>query len=165
MGNTDKLYGRIKKHIPRSKDPVLVILKAHLLIEERLHGLIQNHLLHPEKLGDARLTFLQSLRLCQAMTHDPKLFLWRFVERLNQVRNKLTHHLDIPDIEAMLDSLLKAWDDSEAVKPIGQGERIRGLKNVIVMACGFLEGFRMEQKAVMDDLRQRRRRRSAGETP
>jgi hypothetical protein len=56
----------IRQHLDKTDDPILVILRAHLLIEERLRDILARICRLPDELGAARLSFHQALCLCRA---------------------------------------------------------------------------------------------------
>jgi hypothetical protein len=98
---------RFLEHMPRSGDPELTLLKGHLLIEEMLQLLICEKVVNPAALEDARLTFYQRLCLAQALYNDQFLeWVWAAVEKLNAVRNKLSHTLKPRDIQTKLDEFV-----------------------------------------------------------
>lgn len=67
-----ELAKRIIKHIPRSKDPILVIIKCHLLIEERLERIIASQVETPALLKNTKFTFDQKFLLAQALSGYPE---------------------------------------------------------------------------------------------
>lgn len=157
---TSDLEERIKQHLPRSRDPILVIIKGHLLIEECLHGIIENTLRDASRLPDARLTFHQAVCLCEAICGHPKGSLpWAFVRRLNEVRNRLAHRLDHDDVDALVDSLIHSYDGDTSVVPSSPSERIRWLKNTIMIVCGMLDGFRLQQAFTKEEMEHEWRQR------
>jgi len=54
------------KLLPRNDDRTLLILKAHLLVEEQVRQIVDERLLHPTALGDAKLTCHQAICLAEA---------------------------------------------------------------------------------------------------
>ena len=75
----------------RSDDPVLVILRGHLLIEVHLRDILARAFKAPEELEDARLTFYHVLAVTRAIVGRPDDPVWPFIKRLNEVRNKIAH--------------------------------------------------------------------------
>ena len=59
-------FRRFLGKLPHGKDVELVILKAHLLIEEQIRQIVDERLKTPAALRDARLTFHQAFCLAQA---------------------------------------------------------------------------------------------------
>jgi hypothetical protein len=58
---------RFRKHLPRSSDLTLVVLKGHLLMEEQIDGLISDLLPNPDALALARPNLFFRLRLARAL--------------------------------------------------------------------------------------------------
>ncbi|MCR9248573.1 MAG: hypothetical protein NXI31_26400 [bacterium] len=134
---------RIKAQLPRSRDPVLVVLKGHLLVEEQLDRLIAASCRRPEDLDQARLTFSQKLSLASALigSFSQK----RFVERLNRMRNKLAHRLDGYSLEQELNDVLRSYDSEEfaeyGVAKLSTLRRLGYLKRMVALTCGILAGI------------------------
>jgi len=129
----------IKHHLDKTDDPTLLILRAHLLVEERLRDVLGRICQSPAELPAARLSFYQVLCLCRAVVgrHDEPA--WGFVGRLNEVRNRMAHNLDPGDLDELLGS---------AVEKLGSGYADR-LKTPIdrfrvaaFYACGYFDAIR-----------------------
>ncbi len=58
---------RYMRILPPTTDLTLLVLKGHLLIEEQLNLFLETELKHYSILKDARLTFLQKLKIVQSM--------------------------------------------------------------------------------------------------
>jgi hypothetical protein len=87
-------FARFLKLLPHGRDRELVILKAHLLVEEQLRQLIAERVRNREVLPKARLTFSQCISVARAFFpagHDPSL--WKGLEQLNEIRNAFSHQL------------------------------------------------------------------------
>ena len=95
---------RIKGQLPRSRDPILVVLKGHLLLEEALEQLISASCDVPSELEKARLTFAQKLSLVCALSPILSDSDRSFVRKLNAMRNKMAHRLDGFDAEHELNA-------------------------------------------------------------
>ncbi|PIX24833.1 MAG: hypothetical protein COZ69_05005, partial [Deltaproteobacteria bacterium CG_4_8_14_3_um_filter_45_9] len=95
---------QIKDNLDRTDDPTLLTIRAHLLVEERLREVLARICQSPDELPAARLSFYQVLYLCRAVVdrHDDPP--WDFVARLNEVRNRMAHHLDPGDLDELLGS-------------------------------------------------------------
>jgi hypothetical protein len=93
-------FARFLKLLPHGRDRELVILKAHLLVEEQLRQLIAERVRNREPLLKARLTFSQCISVARAFLpagHDPGL--WKGLEQLNEIRNAFSHQLSPARIE------------------------------------------------------------------
>jgi hypothetical protein len=76
-------------------DEAVIILKGHLVLEERLNAIFKKFVFNPDHLERARLTFAQKLAVARSISLDQdKHSLWELVEKLNTLRNKLSHSLD-----------------------------------------------------------------------
>jgi len=64
---TGHVYERMRRLLPRSTDLVVIVLKGHLLIEERLEAIMQEQVQHPASLKKAELSFYQKLCMCRAL--------------------------------------------------------------------------------------------------
>jgi len=58
-------FGTMKQHLDRTDDPTLLILRAHLLVEERLRDVLARICRSSEEVPAARLSFHQVLCLCR----------------------------------------------------------------------------------------------------
>ena len=106
-----------QKHKFRSEsdDLLFLILKGHLLIEEKLDAIIAIHF-GDEKLSKAlNLRFQQKARLAEAICTqyfnnswwDP--FLWPAIQLLNNVRNELAHKLESEKIREHVARLIRLY--------------------------------------------------------
>lgn len=86
-------------HLPfKDQDDISVILRGHLLLEEQLICYVCRRFHRPDRLG--RFNFTQNLRLAEA-ANEIEAFDWVFEScgKLNHIRNKMAHALDLGDIE------------------------------------------------------------------
>ena len=75
-------------------DDALIVLKGHLVIEERITAAIEKFVWHPEYVERARLTFAHKMQLARAISMDQsESTMWELIDKLNAVRNKLAHSL------------------------------------------------------------------------
>jgi uncharacterized protein YutE (UPF0331/DUF86 family) len=143
--NSDERLARIKRHLPRSQDLTLLVLKGHLLVEEQLERILESHCSHASELADARLTFRQKLQLVRALTGTGLLDAreGRFIEKLNSVRNKMAHRLDGFDGEGEIAGLLEFFADHDTPNPrdLPLRQKLSWLRSTIAIVCGILEGF------------------------
>jgi hypothetical protein len=88
-------------------DLQMVLLKAHLLIEELLQSFLEHSVINGALLADARLSFHQRLLLAQALHPDPSRFdtewVWSSVRALNSLRNQMVHNIEPKEFDAQLD--------------------------------------------------------------
>jgi hypothetical protein len=94
---------RFTRLVTFSPDPLVLILKGHLLIEEQLNKFLVTGTSKPETLIDARLSFHQTLRIAQAIggaLFSDELVL--LIEKLNALRNRLAHMAEPQGIDDKL---------------------------------------------------------------
>ena len=142
---TQYIYERFRRLLPRSTDLVLLVLKGHLLIEERLQAMIDEQVEHPRSLTNARLTFYQKLRICQALLGHPGLREWRFLESLNSLRNRLAHNAEVSDVEEDVDRLINYLSNDSNEVSESPRRRATALKNAFMFACAVLAGISMQK--------------------
>ena len=98
------------RHMPVSGDSSLAILKAHLLVQERLWSILRNRLPKPSILEgkNKEIEFSKILLFVQALIPDDELelqnasWVWDAVTSLNTLRNKIGHKLDYTGISDSL---------------------------------------------------------------
>lgn len=94
--------------LPNTNDVALAVLKGHLVIEELLYALAEEHCPNPEHLSKARLSFAQLNSVVQALVSVPvPQEAWQGIAELNGLRNALAHKLRPQDIEGRLERLYK----------------------------------------------------------
>lgn len=90
------------QHMPYGEsDLTLIVLKGHLLIEQKIREFIRERMLTPTALDMARLNAHQAICLAEALTlpnEEPKN-LWSVIRKVNSLRNQLAHKLEPQDIE------------------------------------------------------------------
>lgn len=87
----------------------VLILRAHLLIEEELRVLIDINLKYAEKFEHRQFSFNQCLILVSSIYGDQKLWLWESIKHLNGIRNILAHKLN-PEEEIKIENKLEKID-------------------------------------------------------
>src|SRR6266536_2359317 len=117
-------------------------IKGHVLIEERLSQILDLALGKPEIVSKARLTFVQKLRIVQAMSFlDAKDEMWEVALTLNRLRNEMAHRLDSPKIEEIMRDIYRlmrlapaAGDSPQKVDAV----KMESLALAVIFAHGFL---------------------------
>ncbi len=135
-----EVYARFRRLLPRSRDPLLVVLKAHLLAEERLDWILRELARSPSALRDAQLSFHQKLKLCNALLGEVGAREWRFLAALNKLRNALAHNVELSDVEPRIDAAIQTLDPKEQVRFKGRAQRLTALKNAVMISCALMEG-------------------------
>ena len=113
-------WQRFIKHLPPGSDLLTVVLKSHLLIEEKLTELINLSVVDPTPLSGFRLSFEIKQRFAQSLVRisgAPNF--WPTITALNNVRNRLGHEVEPLD----LDKKLSVFFDAAEGHP-GQPNRL-----------------------------------------
>ena len=96
--------------MPDGEDITLIILKAHLLVEELLDEIIGAHCQNKKALSDVQISFSVKLKLAEALSgRDDMAHGWKMGEKLNSLRNALAHSLEHPLEQRRLDSFLSLY--------------------------------------------------------
>ncbi len=151
MDNKNKKYfDKLKVHLPIAKDPTVVILRGHLLIEELLDDIISFYLKEPSAINDARLTFFQKMRLAQGILgkkNDDST--WKVIEALNRLRNQISHRLPDANLIDKMNPILKAiFEDEFDQIPEDIYSKSKALRKGIIFHCAMLSGMIEGMKAV-----------------
>lgn len=141
--NSHEYFGRLKYHLPRVKDPTVVILRGHLLIEELLDELIAANLKDSDAIHDARLTFHQKLCIVQAFIGRVRSgHILEPIFALNKLRNEIGHRLPDATLIKKLDSVLKEFLEDEFDQiPTDVYSKSKALRKSIIFHCAMLHGF------------------------
>lgn len=102
-------FKRFLERLPHGNDVDLVILKAHLLIEEQVNAIIRERLRSPVALLDEdRFESFYRIRLAQAFFEPDHLpWLWDAVIRLNKLRNRVAHSLEPKGRDSIMQNIVK----------------------------------------------------------
>ena len=106
------VYDLFLEHMPdQDADLELVILKGQLLVEYRLKEFVNERLLSPPALADARLTAHQVICLAEAMCLDNEDPHWLFgmARKLNSLRNALAHNLAPSGMKERVDAFVAEY--------------------------------------------------------
>jgi hypothetical protein len=81
---------RYLKMMPQQDDLSLIVLKGHLLIEERLERVLQAAFPNPEHLDAMKLQFARKVQLCRAVSRGVSdSTAWSLINCINVLRNNL----------------------------------------------------------------------------
>ncbi len=130
---------QISEHLDKTDDQILVILRAHLLVEERLRDILARISQAPEELKTARLSFHQALYLCRAVIDRQDEPAWDFMARLNEVRNRIAHHLDPGNFDELLGSVVVKLRPDYADHLDTPLDRFRA---AVTYTCGYLDALK-----------------------
>jgi hypothetical protein len=118
---TVEAFRRFLKFLPHGRDLELVILKAHLLIEEQIWHLLTERVHNPEALRRANLSAAQKINLAQSffpVDHDPGL--WKSLQTLNTMRNDIAHTIESKKLQDSIADFINAF--SFELPPALQGQ-------------------------------------------
>ena len=126
----------VKKHIGEVDDPILLILKSHLLIETFLNSFIQKFFQNPKAVLDARLSFRQTLLIVKALHgYGEKEWLWEAIDRLNRLRNDLAHNIEPESFDSNLRSFVKKTEEHIDLEKYSRAEKLR---MTLLILCGVV---------------------------
>ncbi|MBZ9674507.1 hypothetical protein [Mesorhizobium sp. ES1-1] len=105
------------EHLDGIDDPLLMLLKGHLIVERLLHDILAESVTNTR--NDENLGFFRTMSRVRALypiigntsPSDSDRF-WASIEALNQLRNRMAHRLDHGDIGSLLNQLLILDDPS-----------------------------------------------------
>ena len=129
--------------MPLVKDPTVVILRGHLLVEELLDELIAANLKDSDAIRDARLSFYQKLCIVQGFIgRASKENILKPIFTLNRLRNELGHNLPDATLTKKVDNALKDFfpDDFDQIAH-DIYSKSKALRKGIIFLCAQLYGF------------------------
>ena len=103
-------FKRFVTRLPHGMDTDLVILKAHLLIEEEVNAILRVRLKNPESiLSEERFESIYRIRLAQGFFEpDFQPWLWHALTQLNKLRNRVAHSIDPKGRENIMEDIVEA---------------------------------------------------------
>jgi hypothetical protein len=126
-----------------------IILKVHLVLEERLTRIIGKFVFHAELVQSAKLRFIQKIEIARSISLDEHgNRMWELFNSINELRNQLAHSLDPERRDLKTQNLRSLYYDICKADP-GIGEEKKHDDKVIVsfaitQCFGFLETFERE---------------------
>ena len=126
-------FKRFLTRLPHGADVDLLILKAHLLVEEQVNALIRERLKSPDVLLQEE-RFESIYRICLAQSffepgHWP--WLWRSIGQLNKLRNRVAHQIDPKGRDNIMEDIVQSI-------PSTAGKDSRPLQERFEFALWFL---------------------------
>lgn len=83
------------KYMPPGDDVALIVLKAHLLIEQHLDRVLEAAVPDPGRLDGLRLNFARKAQLCRTFARNVgRSCVWALLDAINSLRNDLVHQLE-----------------------------------------------------------------------
>lgn len=126
-------------------DTAQIVLKGHLVAEDLMNKGLRAFLLHEEHLDKARLGFAQKIELCRGISlSDNQNNMWNLLQKINKVRNVLSHSLDPERRQTVIQSLKSIYDqefDRSTRIYEGMSEESALCVSAIGGAVGFLHSF------------------------
>ena len=135
-------FHRLLQHLPKDNDLSLLVLKGHLLMEERLFDLLERSVRNPEYVKRANLRTGQLIAVVAGLHWSPdRAWVWHMAWGLNKLRNELSHRLESKDLTRLIDEFLKPVADR-----VPEGARFFGDSPAGRLRAGicFLHGALME---------------------
>ena len=130
-----------------------LLLKGHLLLEEALSRILDQHVFHREHLKACRLRFNEKVHLCRALClRKHRLGEWDLVVAINQLRNELAHNLQSAAREKKVNRVKELYF-REAAGLEGLDD-LKGQPDAVILfyACahcaGFLASFEADARAL-----------------
>lgn len=105
----DAFMGFVKR-LPHGKDVDLIILKAHLLVEEQINAILRERLPNPDVLLREE-RFESVYRICLAQSFFPPGHLpwvWHAVVQMNKLRNRVAHSIDPKGRENIMEDIVRS---------------------------------------------------------
>jgi hypothetical protein len=150
-GEEEDFEERFRRHLPRSRDLALIVLKGHLLMEEAVERLLASLLVNPAALEKIDISVFVRLRLVRALLPAREIYdVLDAAEKLNTLRNKLAHHLEHPHVERLANEFVRSFEDESV--PVSEFEKepmARRLKRCLGFLGGRLTGYAEGRLAIL----------------
>lgn len=144
LNNIQKKFYEEVKYVDETAQ---ILLKGHLVIEDSMNQALEAFVLHGEHIKDARLQFNQKLKLCKAISCDNKNNMWNLIEKINVLRNKLSHSLEPSGRKKAIESLASIYDQEFGPQTRvidGMSEEAALCMAAITGSLGYLNSFLSE---------------------
>ncbi|MDA3788301.1 MAG: hypothetical protein PF503_07375 [Desulfobacula sp.] len=144
----DKILEKFIQYMPKGDDLTLV-LKGHLLLEEKLELIISSFFPNAKVIHRARFSFHNKTVLSQAICwRQPDDEMWSLITLINSLCNDLAHNLESNKRESRCDAVIQkhleiSANDSD-YNDLKQCPKSDQLKLAFIHALGFLENFRLD---------------------
>jgi len=103
----DDAFQEYLNHMPKDNDPLLLVLKGHLLIEQQLGGILAVAIPSVEYLELGKRKFIEKLRLCRSFARTQQASpAWELMLAINTLRNAYAHSLEPPDLQTKTDRVI-----------------------------------------------------------
>lgn len=116
-------FRRFVTLLPHGKDLILVILKGHLLIEEQLRQIVDEHVKKPEALAMAHLNCFQVICLAEAFCSDRAApWVWKALRNLNSLRNDTAHNIEPKRFQQRIEGIVWTVGENSIFAGSGFGD-------------------------------------------
>lgn len=134
---------RFRDFFPDTNDPVLMVLKAHLLSEEVLGEIIAANCIEPEALANIEMGYFLKVRFAKALASDKAgKFIWEMAEALNSLRNVLAHKLDSKNVTLKREKFIAIVERTRNAPLDGNDDqRLRHALQYFLGSISFLETY------------------------
>jgi|AntRauTorcE11898_2_1112593.scaffolds.fasta_scaffold01229_7 hypothetical protein len=103
-------FKRFLNLFPHGADQTFVILKGHLLIEEQVWQVIEENVKSSTPLKELRLGCHAEIAFAESLVaNDSEEDLWKFLRRLNNIRNKIAHNVKPTGLNESIDSFVNDY--------------------------------------------------------
>jgi hypothetical protein len=93
--DTQKFIEKVTQHFADVDPLTQVVLKGHLLLEERLNATLRHSLYNPELLDTMKLNFHHKMLFAQSFAVSKRgAGIWELIAAINALRNGIAHSLD-----------------------------------------------------------------------
>jgi hypothetical protein len=114
-------FRRFLSLLPHGGHRDLVLLKAHLLIEEQIRRIIDINLPNPKAIVDTRIDCHQAICLAQAFfSANSQPWLWASVKKLNSIRNDVAHKLEPKGLNDKIEEFCDSFPSGFSALPSDQ---------------------------------------------
>ncbi len=150
--NKEEPWKRFQKHMPRSNDITLIILKGHLLVEQELNDILDIELRYSRALYDVKITFYHRLAIVKSIYGTPLSggFPYDEIKKLNTLRNRLVHSLEPKDLEKHVELFLRMFENPDSASEFAKQTLGKRLKLCLAGLCGLIHGFEEGWKAGLE---------------
>jgi hypothetical protein len=116
-------FRRFVTMLPHGQDPVLVVLKGHLLIEEQLRQIVDEHVKRPKALMKAQFSCSHVICLAEAFCDDRAAsWLWESLRNLNSLRNDIAHKIEPKKFQERLARIVSSVGENSVFAGGGFGD-------------------------------------------
>ena len=107
------IFAKVMVRFPLDEKTLeVIILKAHLIMEEVIRTLITEHVQFPKAVDEARLNCSQAINISEALlrnrTEEP--WIWMAAHKLNKIRNHMAHNLEPEGLDDRIEDIISYID-------------------------------------------------------